>query len=239
MRRIKSSIGGRRRTGRRLVARRCRLEKSPVRTRKVSRPRESRERTVPTGKLRTDAISPYPIPSSPVSKITARCSSDSFAMARSRSRNSSLAVWSGERAKSGSAFCNSILSRSRAIRRARLICWLCRIVNSQARRSVPSRHWWILPSARARQSWTRSSAATGSRTRAHARSGSRGTNSTGVLGVGVHSRQTPHCGPLELRCHELLALWGAQAFNHLRTGAGSAAANSSRILFGLDQAARR
>jgi len=75
-------------SGRRL----CRPGKSPVIRRKVSRPRETRERTVPTGRLTTDATSSYRMPSSPTSRITERCSSGSPAMARSRSRSSSLTI---------------------------------------------------------------------------------------------------------------------------------------------------
>jgi hypothetical protein len=59
-------------------------------------------------------------------------------------------------------------SRSGTRYRARLMYWLCRMVNSQARRSLLSCHRWILAMARARQSWTRSSAATESCTRARA-----------------------------------------------------------------------
>lgn len=56
------------------------------RARSDSRPRNTRERIVPTGTSRIIAAFSYDVPSRPISRITRRCSSEVRARARSRSQ---------------------------------------------------------------------------------------------------------------------------------------------------------
>jgi hypothetical protein len=82
-------------------------------------------------------ISSYDRPSRPIRRITTRCSSESRAMARSRSRSSRCLSWPVGRVSDGSVSVIGTTAPSRTAWRTWLTCWLCRMVKSQARRSEP------------------------------------------------------------------------------------------------------
>ena len=113
------------------------------------------------------SLPPHKPCSRPTSRITWRCSGGNLPIAVSRSRNSSVGMAFDWRV-SCVASVNSTWLPSRIPRRRSLTCWLCKIVNSQARRLVPGCHKCCLATARVRQLCTRSSARTTSRVSARA-----------------------------------------------------------------------